>query len=57
MSVAMQPLSLPTQLRLSALGVAFAWVGVDAQTPVGGASSGTSFILHFVEKTVGTDCC
>ena len=53
----MQPLSLPTQLRLSALGVAFAWVGVDAQTPVGGASSGTSFILHFVEKTVGTDCC
>lgn len=43
MSVAMQPLSLLTQIRLSALGLVFAWVGVDAQGTVGGASSSTSF--------------
>ncbi|KAM0707599.1 hypothetical protein Q7P35_004244 [Cladosporium inversicolor] len=35
----MQSLFVPTKARLSALAFVFAWVGVDAQTPVGGASS------------------
>lgn len=55
MSVAMQPLSRPTQARLSALVFAFAWVGVDAQGSVGGASSSTSFTLFEELSWVLTD--
>jgi hypothetical protein len=44
LSVAMQLLSLPTPTRLSALMFIFAWVGVDAQTPVADYSSSKSLV-------------
>jgi hypothetical protein len=38
------------------LGFVFAWVGVDAQAPVGGASSSTSVTL-LGKDSFDTDCC
>lgn len=52
MSVAMQPLSLPTPSRLSALLAVFAWVGADAQTPVAGSSS-SKLLVYYRDDCIG----